>query len=202
MSTETPHTQAFQAEVRQLLDIVIHSLYTDREIFLRELVSNASDAQEKLRHLKLTGAEVADGELPLEISIRTDEEGRTLTIEDAGIGMTREELVENLGTIAHSGTKAFLQSLEAGAAAAGNVIGRFGVGFYSVFMVADRVDVYTKSWRPDAGALHWSSDGRSGYSVAEAADRPRGTRVVIHLREDQADYARGWRISVPLSSTR
>jgi molecular chaperone HtpG len=195
MSTETPQTQAFQAEVRQLLDIVIHSLYTDREIFLRELVSNASDAQEKLRHLKLTGVEVADGELPLEISIRTDEEGRTLTIEDAGIGMTREELVENLGTIAHSGTKAFLQSLEAGAAAAGNVIGRFGVGFYSVFMVADRVDVYTKSWRSDSGALHWSSDGRSGYSLAEAVDRPRGTRVVIHLREDQADYARGWRIS-------
>ena len=116
MSNDTSHPHAFQAEVRQLLDIVINSLYTDREIFLRELVSNASDALEKLRHHKLTGESVADADLPLEITITTDEAERTITIADSGIGMTRDELVQNLGTIAHSGTKAFLQSLEAAGA--------------------------------------------------------------------------------------
>src|SRR6187399_1155165 len=140
MSESTSHT--FQAEVRQLLDIVINSLYTDREIFLRELVSNASDAQEKLRHLQHTEKEIHEADAPLEISITTDETANTITIDDHGIGMTREELVQNLGTIAHSGTKAFLASVEAGSSAAGNVIGKFGVGFYSVFMVAEKVRVY------------------------------------------------------------
>ncbi len=191
MSESTTHT--FQAEVRQLLDIVINSLYTDREIFLRELVSNASDAQEKMRHLQQTERNVFQGEAALEIAITTDEEAKTITIADRGLGMTHEELVTNLGTIAHSGTKAFLQSLESGASAAGNVIGKFGVGFYSVFMVADKVDVFTRSWQPDGTGLKWSSDGKGGYTIEEAEDQDRGTRIVIHLKGDQQGFAEKWK---------
>ncbi len=191
MSESTTHT--FQAEVRQLLDIVINSLYTDREIFLRELVSNASDAQEKMRHLQQTERNVFQADAALEISITTDEEGKTITIADRGLGMTHEELVTNLGTIAHSGTKAFLQSLESGASAAGNVIGKFGVGFYSVFMVADSVKVFTRSWQPDGAGLFWSSDGKGGYTIEDAPDQDRGTRIVIHLKEEQADFAKKWK---------
>ena len=191
MSESTTHT--FQAEVRQLLDIVINSLYTDREIFLRELVSNASDAQEKMRHLQQTERNVFQGDAALEISLTTDEEGKTITIADRGLGMTHDELVTNLGTIAHSGTKAFLQSLESGASAAGNVIGKFGVGFYSVFMVADSVKVFTRSWQPDGVGLCWSSDGKGGYTIEDAPDQDRGTRIVIHLKEEQADFAKKWK---------
>lgn len=191
MSEPTSHS--FQAEVRQLLDIVINSLYTDREIFLRELVSNASDASEKLRHLQHTEKEIFEGDAALEITVTTDETAKTVTIEDRGIGMTREELVENLGTIAHSGTKAFLQSLEAGASAAGNVIGKFGVGFYSSFMVAEKVDVYTRSWRPDGEGLCWTSDGVTGYTIDDAPDQRRGSRIVIHLKEEHAEFAKKWK---------
>jgi TNF receptor-associated protein 1 len=191
MSESTTHT--FQAEVRQLLDIVINSLYTDREIFLRELVSNASDAQEKMRHLQQTERNVFQSDAALEIAITTDGEARTITIADRGLGMTQEELVTNLGTIAHSGTKAFLQSLESGASAAGNVIGKFGVGFYSVFMVADKVEVFTRTWQPDGSGLKWSSDGKGGYTIEEAADQDRGTRIVIHLKEDQQGFAEKWK---------
>lgn len=191
MSESTTHT--FQAEVRQLLDIVINSLYTDREIFLRELVSNASDAQEKMRHLQQTERNVFQGDAPLEISVTADEEAKTITIADRGLGMTEEELVTNLGTIAHSGTKAFLQSLESGASAAGNVIGKFGVGFYSVFMVADKVDVFTRTWQPDGKGHKWSSDGKGGYTIEEAADLDRGTRIVIHLKEGQQEFAGKWK---------
>jgi molecular chaperone HtpG len=191
MSEATTHT--FQAEVRQLLDIVINSLYTDREIFLRELVSNASDAEEKLRHIQQTERDIFEADAALEISVTTDEEAKTITIADSGIGMTREELVENLGTIAHSGTKKFLQSLEAGASAAGNVIGKFGVGFYSSFMVGDKVQVYTRSWKPEGEGLCWTSDGRGGYTIEDAPDQSRGSRIVIHLKEEHADYSKKWR---------
>ncbi|HEX2751061.1 MAG TPA: molecular chaperone HtpG [Verrucomicrobiales bacterium] len=191
MSEATTHT--FQAEVRQLLDIVINSLYTDREIFLRELVSNASDAEEKLRHIQQTERDIFEADAALEISVTTDEEAKTITIVDSGIGMTREELVENLGTIAHSGTKKFLQSLEAGASAAGNVIGKFGVGFYSSFMVGDKVQVYTRSWKPEGEGLCWTSDGRGGYTIEDAPDQSRGSRIVIHLKEEHADYSKKWR---------
>lgn len=186
--------QSFQAEVRQLLDIVIHSLYTDREIFTRELVSNASDALEKLKLIQLTENHVFQGERELQIEITTDEEGRTLTIADSGIGMTREELVQNLGTIAHSGTKAFLQNLKEKGSQSGSMIGQFGVGFYSVFMVADRVDVYTHSWREDAPSLKWSSDGREGYDIEETESADRGAKMVIHLKEEYAEYAKESRI--------
>ncbi|MCB1092512.1 MAG: ATP-binding protein, partial [Verrucomicrobiae bacterium] len=163
--SENNHTHAFQAEVRQLLDIVIHSLYTDKEIFVRELVSNASDALEKLRHLQLTEKEIFEPETPLEIRITTDEEAGTITIEDRGIGMSHDELVENLGTIAHSGSKKFMQALSEAGQKESSLIGQFGVGFYSAFMVADDVKVYTHSWRPDAEPLAWSSDGQTGYSI-------------------------------------
>ena len=151
----------FKAEVKQVLDIVINSLYTDKEIFVRELVSNASDASEKERYTKLSKGETAQ---ELEIKIYTDETAGTFTIEDFGIGMTRDELVQNLGTIAHSGSKAFVNALKENK---GNLtdglIGQFGVGFYSVFMVADKVDVYTKS--ENSEGLHWSCDGSENFVI-------------------------------------
>ena len=186
--------QSFQAEVRQLLDIVIHSLYTDREIFTRELVSNASDALEKLKLIQLTESGVYEPEQALQIEITTDEENRQLVITDRGIGMTREELVQNLGTIAHSGTKAFLKNMQEKGTQNGGMIGQFGVGFYSVFMVADRVDVYTHSWREDAPSLKWSSDGQEGYEIEEVESQSRGARMVIHLKEEHAEYAKEARI--------
>jgi len=143
MSTGEVQQHGFQAEVKQLLDIVIHSLYTDREIFVRELVSNASDALEKARLKQLTEKDVYQSDLELGITISTDEEANTITIQDTGIGMTRDELMENLGTIAHSGTKAFLEQLKAKGDDSADVIGQFGVGFYSAFMAADKVEVYT-----------------------------------------------------------
>lgn len=183
-------THTFQAEVRQLLDIVINSLYTDKEIFVRELVSNASDSLEKLRHLQLTQSEgIFDSETGREISITTDKEANTVTITDTGLGMTREELITNLGTIAHSGSRAFLQTVEKGQEAAGNVIGRFGVGFYSVFMVAKKVSVYTHSWKADGEHLCWTSDGVSGYEIDEAPGQTRGCKIVIELKEDQDTFA-------------
>lgn len=183
-------TKEFQTEIRQLLDIVINSLYTDREIFLRELISNAADASEKLRYLQLTGQEIKDRDLAIEIRITPDENAHTLMIEDAGIGMTKEDLIENLGTIAHSGSKAFVQRLaEAGDKKDVNLIGQFGVGFYSVFMVADKVTLTTRSYQPDAQGYHWESDGRGSYSISEEADLPRGTRITLHLKEDALNFA-------------
>jgi TNF receptor-associated protein 1 len=192
MSTSSTHT--FQAEVRQLLDIVINSLYTDREIFLRELVSNASDSISKLRHLELTGSPLHDRDLSEGISIESDETARTITLTDTGIGLSRDELIENLGTIAHSGTKAFLQSLEAGASAAESVIGKFGVGFYSVFMVAEKVAVYTRTWREEGESLCWTSDGVSGYEIEAVDTQPRGCRIVITLKEAHAEFAKKWKL--------
>ena len=148
MPTAESQTYEFQAEIKQLLDIVIHSLYTEKEIFVRELVSNASDALEKERHLQVSEKGIYDDSLTLEINITTDDKAKTFTIQDFGVGMTREELVENLGTIAHSGSKAFLKALGEGDQKAAGLIGQFGVGFYSAFMVAKTVRVYTHSWRP------------------------------------------------------
>src|ERR1041384_7653161 len=156
MSTATPPKIELQAEIKQLLDIVVHSLYTEKEIFVRELVSNASDALEKLRHTQLTEKEIFDDTLTLEINVTTDDKAKTLTIQDFGIGMSREELVKNLGTIAHSGSKAFLKALGEGGAKNTNMIGQFGVGFYSAFMVAKSVKVYTHSWKKDEPGHVWS----------------------------------------------
>ena len=187
----TPTTHEFQAEVKQVLDIVIHSLYTDREIFIRELVSNAADALEKMRHTQLTEKEIFQADKPLEISITSDETAGTLTIADAGIGMTRAELVENLGTIAHSGSKAFASALKnAGKAGDATLIGQFGVGFYSAFMVAEEVKVYTHSWRGEGEHLVWSSTGVGTYTIEDAPDQDRGCRIVIRLKDDARDFAR------------
>jgi molecular chaperone HtpG len=191
----TPTTHEFQAEVRQVLDIVIHSLYTDREIFIRELVSNAADALEKMRLTQLTEKEVFGAELPLEIRITTDETTGTITLADHGIGMTRAELVENLGTIAHSGSKAFAAALKnAGKGGDASLIGQFGVGFYSAFMVAEEVKVYTHSWRGDAEHLVWSSTGVGTYTIEQEPDQQRGCRIVIQLKEDAKEFAQAHRI--------
>ncbi|MCB8815883.1 molecular chaperone HtpG [Desulfosporosinus shakirovi] len=190
MSTAV-ETKEFQTEIRQLLDIVIHSLYTDREIFLRELISNAADAMEKLRYTQLTGPEVKDKDAVLEIHIDTDDNSHTLTITDTGIGMTKEELVENLGTIAHSGSKEFIKHLSAkGDQKDLNLIGQFGVGFYSAFMVADKVTIYTRSYHQEGESFTWESDGVGSYTITEGEECVRGTKMVLHLKEDAYDFAK------------
>lgn len=194
MISDSPDKKPFQAEVQQLLDIVINSLYTDKEIFVRELVSNACDALEKLKHLQLTERDVFDSNLGLEINIHTDDTAHTLTISDYGVGMTRDELVENLGTIAHSGSRAFLQALTESERKQSPLIGQFGVGFYSAFMVAKQVRVYTHSWHPEAEHLVWTSDGRSGYSIDVAPGQRRGCKVVVELQEDFHEFARKSRL--------
>ena len=183
-------THEFQAEIKQLLDIVIHSLYTEKEIFVRELVSNASDALEKLRHTQITEKEVVDDQLKLEINLTTDDKAKTLTIQDHGIGMTRDELVKFLGTIAHSGSKAFLKAIKEGGAKNDNLIGQFGVGFYSAFMVAKSVKVYSRSWQKEEKAHVWTSDGSGSYTVDEVEGESRGTKIVIELKDDCEDYAK------------
>lgn len=176
----------FQAETKQLLDIVARSLYSEKEVFIRELISNGSDALEKLRH-RLVSSGNPQG--PLEIHLQTDVDKRTLTVQDTGLGMTREELIQNLGTIAHSGSKAFLQALQGQAEAGSSIIGQFGVGFYSAFMVADRVEVFTQAAEPSSPAHHWVSDGSGMFEVTEALDVTPGTKIVIHLKEDCKEFA-------------
>jgi len=193
MSTHTPQKYEFQAEISQLLDIVTHSLYTQKEIFIRELVSNASDALEKLRHTQLTEKDIFDDQLTLEINVTTDDKAKTITIQDFGIGMTRAELVENLGTIAHSGSKAFLKALGEGGAKNSNLIGQFGVGFYAAFMVAKSVKVYSRSWKKDEPGHVWTSDGSGSYEIEESEGDRRGTKIVITLKDDAADFATDWK---------
>jgi molecular chaperone HtpG len=194
MTTKAPERHEFQAEVKQVLDIVVHSLYTDKEIFVRELVSNASDATEKLRHTQLTEKEIFDADLDLEIQVNSDEEAGEITIQDFGIGMTHDELIENLGTIAHSGSKAFLNALKESGERNDNLIGQFGVGFYSVFMVADSVKVFTRSWRPEGDCLCWSSDGSGAYEIEQVEGERRGTRIVLKLKEEYKEFAKKDRI--------
>ncbi len=199
MSTQPVERHEFQAEVRQVLDIVINSLYTDKEIFLRELVSNAADSLEKLRHIQLTEKEMHDAHLPLEISISTDDTAGRITIQDFGIGLTRAELVENLGTIAHSGSKAFVKALQAARDSGADnsplsLIGQFGVGFYSAFMVAKQVEVHTHSYRQDAEHLVWRSDGGGSYEIEESPGQRRGAKIVITLKDDCKDFAKESRV--------
>ncbi|MBN1404072.1 MAG: molecular chaperone HtpG [Opitutales bacterium] len=201
MTQNTVEKHEFQAEVRQVLDIVINSLYTDKEIFLRELVSNAADSLEKLRHHQLSTKDVFDAELPLEINITTDETAGTITVQDHGIGLTREELVENLGTIAHSGSKAFAQALknakesgEEGTDAL-QLIGQFGVGFYSAFMVASHVDLYTHSWKNEGEHLVWRSDGDGSYQIEPSAiSEKRGAKIVLSLKDEYEEFAKAERV--------
>jgi len=183
-------THTFQSEVQQLLHLLVYSLYEHKEVFLRELISNAADALGKMRFHLVSGQEVADRELPLEIRISALKEGRVLVVEDTGVGMTRQELMDNLGTIAHSGTQAFLRQMqEAGGAQERNeLIGRFGVGFYASFMVAREVRVMTRSWRPGEPACLWSSAGDNQYVIEETGDRERGTRIELHLKEGEDEF--------------
>lgn len=180
----------FKADIVKLLDIITHSVYTNREIFLRELISNASDSLEKLRFELNRGTAVADPDQPLEIRIALDKDKKHLTITDTGIGMTEEEIVQNIGSIAHSGTEDFLKALGQDASQAGSIIGRFGLGFYAVFMVAEKVVLTAKSAKPEEPAWVWTSDGLGGYELRPAeGDAPRGVSVEVHLRDDAAQFA-------------
>jgi TNF receptor-associated protein 1 len=184
--TETHH---FQAEIQQLLNIVIHSLYTDKEIFVRELISNAADACEKLRFNQSSGTALLQSEVAPTIAVTTDDKTGTITITDTGCGMTHGELVENLGTIAHSGTKAFLKQLAEAKKPDVGLIGQFGVGFYSAFMVAKKVTVLSRSFAPEEPGWQWTSEGMGGYELAPAADLPRGTKITLELKDDAKDFA-------------
>ena len=184
----------FQAETKQVLDIVVNSLYKDKEIFVRELISNASDALEKLRRKQLTEKEVFDENLELEINVSTDDSSKQITIQDFGIGMSQEELIENLGTIAHSGSKEFMEALKGDGEKNEALIGKFGVGFYSVFMVAEKVQVFTRSWKKDGTGFCWESDGGGDYSIEEAEGQRRGAKIVIQLKEDFSEFAKEDRI--------
>ncbi len=187
MSTTEKHH--FQAEIQQLLDIVIHSLYTDKEIFVRELISNAADACEKLRFQQSTGTGVFQPDVAPLISIAADEKESTITITDTGVGMTHGEMVENLGTIAHSGTKAFLKQLAEDKKPDAKLIGQFGVGFYSAFMAAKKVTVFSRSALADEAGWRWTSEGMGGYEIEPAADLPRGTKIVLELKDDAKEFA-------------
>lgn len=185
----------FQAEIQQLLDIVIHSLYTDREVFVRELISNAADACERLRFQQTAGqTAIHEADKPLGISIAADETAGTLTFTDTGVGMTRDELVENLGTIAHSGTKSFLKQLAEQQKPEAKLIGQFGVGFYSAFMAAKKVTVRSRSHRPEEAGWVWSSEGAGGYELEPGTDLPRGTQIVLELKDDAKEFAKQERL--------
>uniref|UniRef100_A0A8D9BU47 Heat shock protein 75 kDa, mitochondrial n=1 Tax=Cacopsylla melanoneura TaxID=428564 RepID=A0A8D9BU47_9HEMI len=191
-SSDNAEKHEFQAETRMLLDIVAKSLYSDKEVFIRELISNASDALEKLRYTQLSEVmpfPTDQDHGKLEIRLSTDKQNRTLTIQDSGIGMTKEELISNLGTIARSGSKAFMTQLSEKNVDVSTIIGQFGVGFYSAFMVADKVEVYTKSHKPDSVGYIWTSDGSGSYEISEFPSAERGTKIVIHLKSDCREFA-------------
>jgi molecular chaperone HtpG len=182
-----PETRTFQAEVSRLLDIVAHSLYSEKEIFLRELISNASDACDRLRYAALTEPSLAEGDASYRVVLTPVKSSRTLTVADNGIGMNRDELIENLGTIARSGTAAFMQELTGDAKKDVSLIGQFGVGFYSAFMVADRVEVLSRK-AGDSEGWRWVSDGQGSFTIEPAANVPRGARIILHMREGEDEY--------------
>ncbi|MEK7810171.1 MAG: molecular chaperone HtpG, partial [Chloroflexota bacterium] len=192
MTTE-PQTLEFRAEVRQLLDILAHSLYTDREIFLRELISNASDALNRLQFESLTNRDLLDADAELKITVTGSEDGKTLIVSDNGIGMSRDEMIENLGTIAHSGAKSFIESVKEGNSAQ-DIIGRFGVGFYSALMVAEEIQVTSRSHRKDETAWTWTSAGGDSYTITPAEKNDRGTTITLMLKEDANEFGKEWRI--------
>lgn len=187
MTTDTQEKRSFQAEVSRLLDIVAHSLYSDRRIFLRELISNASDACDRLRYEAITRPELTADDANFRVTLSANKDARTLTLTDNGIGMNHDDLVENLGTIARSGTAAFMKNLTGDAKKDVALIGQFGVGFYSSFMVADRVEVTTRK-AGEAEAWRWQSDGKGDYTVTPAERATRGTTIVLHLRPDADEF--------------
>src|SRR6266705_3543628 len=195
MTTATKETLGFQAEVKQLLNLMVHSLYGNKEIFLRELVSNASDAADKLRFEALSDNALYGTDPDLKIRVSFDKQARTLTVSDNGIGMSRDEVVANIGTIAKSGTREFFQSLTGDQAKDARLIGQFGVGFYSSFIVADRVTLLTR--RAGMGAEHgvrWESDGGGEYTLETVTREARGTAVMLHLRESENELLSGFRL--------
>jgi len=196
VSVETrKETLGFQTEVKQLLHLMIHSLYSNKEIFLRELVSNASDAADKLRFEAIANPALLEDDSQLRVRVSFDAAAKTVTIEDNGIGMSRDEAVAHLGTIARSGTGDFLKAMSGDQKKDAQLIGQFGVGFYSAFIVADKVDVFSRrAGLPAAEGVHWSSAGEGEFDVATIDKPERGTRVVLHLKEDQTDFADGWRL--------
>ncbi|MGL4195466.1 MAG: molecular chaperone HtpG, partial [Edwardsiella piscicida] len=188
-------TRGFQSEVKQLLHLMIHSLYSNKEIFLRELISNASDAADKLRFRALSNPDLYQGDGELRVRISVDRDNRTLTLSDNGIGMTRDEVIENLGTIAKSGTKAFLESMGSDQAKDSQLIGQFGVGFYSAFIVADKVTVRTRAAGASADqGVFWESTGEGDYTIADIEKADRGTEITLHLREGEDDFLDDWRL--------
>ncbi|HAV77781.1 MAG TPA: molecular chaperone HtpG [Anaerolineae bacterium] len=196
MSKTKEKTQqfSFKAETKQLLNILIHSLYKDREVFLRELLSNASDALNRMRFEMVTNKDVLDSNAELKIHIKADKDKRTLTITDTGIGMTRDEIVENLGTIAQSGARNFLEIAKEKNGDVSQVIGQFGVGFYSVFMAAESVRVISRSFQPEGKAVSWYATGEDNFIIGEADMGERGTRIEIKLKEDASEFAEEFRL--------
>src|SRR4051812_38475781 len=193
--TNKKETLGFQAEVRELLKLMIHSLYSHREIFLRELISNASDANDKLRFASLSSPELMAGETELAVWIEADKNAGTLTIRDNGIGMSRDEAVSHLGTIARSGTAEFFKRLSGDQQKDSQLIGQFGVGFYSAFIVADRVEVFSRrAGLPTAEGVHWESAADGDFTVETLELEPRGTKIVLHLKEDAKEFADAWRL--------
>ncbi|MBN2035904.1 MAG: molecular chaperone HtpG [Chitinispirillaceae bacterium] len=184
----------FQTEAMQILNLMIHSLYTHKEVFLRELISNASDALDRLRFEALTDSSLMGSETDLAIRIKLDNKAKTITISDNGIGMSRQEVIDNIGTIARSGSKAFLEKLTGDQKTDSNLIGQFGVGFYSVFMVAARVKLVTKRAGLEESAIVWESTGEKEYSLEETTKAGRGTEITVYLKEDASEYAQYWNI--------
>ena len=195
MSTAEKETLGFQTEAKQMLQLMIHSMYSNKEIFLRELVSNASDAADKLRYEALSDSALFENDPDLRVRVTLDKEGNTLSISDNGIGMSRDEVIANLGTIARSGTAEFLKNLSGDGKKDSQLIGQFGVGFYSAFIVAERVEVFTRRAGDTASsATHWESTGEADFSVEECEKRDRGTTVVLHLRPEDSEFADDWRV--------
>ena len=200
MSMKGQETRGFQSEVKQLLQLMIHSLYSNKEIFLRELISNASDAADKLRFRALSKPELYENDGDLRVRISADKDKGTLTISDNGIGMSREEVIENLGTIAKSGTKAFLESLGSDQVKDSQMIGQFGVGFYSAFIVADKVTVRSRAaGAPVDEGVFWESAGEGEYTIADIEKAERGTEITLHLRDDEKEYLDNWRLRSVIS---
>jgi molecular chaperone HtpG len=195
MNAPVAETRQFEAEVAQVLHLVTHSLYSHKEIFLRELISNASDACDKLRFESIAKPELSAGDSELHIDVSWDPEARTVTVRDNGIGMTRDEVVANIGTIASSGTRRFLEAMSGEQKADARLIGQFGVGFYSAFVVADKVTVITRrADAPESDGVKWESDGKGEYSLEQVEQAERGTAVILHLKSDEDEFLKGWQL--------